>query len=165
MKVSLKRRRGQTLLEMVIAFLVATLVVIALVTVTIRAIRNAQIAKNRTEAARYAQEAIERVRVVRDQQGWGLFSSYNVSPPGNCYKAIRNVVFTDIFMLGNVGCGVGEPLGRFKRIIYLTADSDDPGTPELNEAETGRNVKVVISWSDASGAQTTTLDTKLTKWQ
>lgn len=147
MKVNHKNA-GQTLLEMVIAFLVATLVIIALATVTIRAIKNAQISENRTKAARFAQQAIEQVRAVRDQQGWTAFSSY----ANGCYQVNTS---SSLWTLTAVSCG-GELISGtiFRRQISLTDDGAN-----------GKNVNVTITWTDASGNQQTVIDTKLTKWQ
>lgn len=59
--------KGQTLVEVVVALGVAVLVIIALVAATTTSVRNAQFAKNQSLATKYAQEGMEKVRALRDQ--------------------------------------------------------------------------------------------------
>ena len=61
--------KGQTLLEMVVVIAVALLVVAALTFATISSLRNSQYAKNQAQATKLAQEAVEKIRVIRDRDG------------------------------------------------------------------------------------------------
>lgn len=63
----LRNQKGQTLVEVVLAIAVASLVLIALTRATTVALRNAQFAKNQALATQYAQEGMELLRKCRDQ--------------------------------------------------------------------------------------------------
>jgi len=69
-----KNEKGQSLVEVIIALGVAVLVILALVRVTIIAIRNARFAKNQALATRYARQAIETIRAYRDENDWNTFA-------------------------------------------------------------------------------------------
>lgn len=81
-----KNQKGQSLIEVIVALAVAVIVILALVRVTVTSIRNANFAKNRASATKYAQETIEKVRGYRDQADWSTFTSTFTdgcqSPPG-----------------------------------------------------------------------------------
>lgn len=59
-------QRGQSLFEVVIAIAVTAIIVVALVSLTSSAVRNATFSRNNTLASRYAQEATEWLRGQRD---------------------------------------------------------------------------------------------------
>jgi len=79
----MKQNRGQSLVEVVLALGVAVVVILALVKTTVVSMRNANFAKNEALATKYAQEAIESVRLLRDRSDWETFTSDNCkNPPG-----------------------------------------------------------------------------------
>lgn len=59
--------RGQNLLELVVALSVGVIVIGALAFATISSLRNTSLAKNKVQATKLAQEAVERVRSARDR--------------------------------------------------------------------------------------------------
>jgi len=61
-----KVKLGQSLFEVVVAIGVAAVIVVALVSLVTRSIRNATFSKNKSLAASYAQEASEWLRGERD---------------------------------------------------------------------------------------------------
>ena len=66
---------GQSLVEVVVAVMILTLVLTALVFATTVAIRNAKFAQNQARATKYAQEGMEKVRAYRDQYEWDVFKA------------------------------------------------------------------------------------------
>jgi len=68
-----KHCQGQSLIEMLLALAVTVLVVIALVRATTNAVRNADFAKNKALAVKYAQEWLEEARNWRDSDATGFF--------------------------------------------------------------------------------------------
>ncbi len=76
--------KGQTLVEVILAIAVASLILIGLTRATTIALRNAQFAKNHVLATQYAQKAMERLRAYRDQNDWSTFSQESncENPPG-----------------------------------------------------------------------------------
>ncbi|MBI2020279.1 hypothetical protein HYS94_02555 [Candidatus Daviesbacteria bacterium] len=81
-----RREGGQTLLELTIVVGITVIVVTALVFATIFSLRNAQLAKNQTQATKLAQEGLERVRSGRSRNlpitGIGSVTSWNGDTSG-----------------------------------------------------------------------------------
>lgn len=75
-------RKGQSLVEAIAAVAMMVLVVTALVGLAVGALRTATVSRNRSRAVSYAQEGIERVRALRDQNpgNWVAFASDCESP-------------------------------------------------------------------------------------
>ena len=67
-------QKGQTLIEMIVVISVGVLVVGGLVFATISSLRNANYAKNQVQVTKLAQEGLERVRSIRNQDGSVNFS-------------------------------------------------------------------------------------------
>lgn len=74
MRIKFTNEKGQSLVEVVVALAVVVLAITALVRVTVTSIRNANFAKNRALATKYAQEWIEEARQLRDEQGDDFFT-------------------------------------------------------------------------------------------
>ncbi len=77
----MKQNKGQSLVEVVLALGVAVVVILALVRATVVSMRNANFAKNESLATKYAQEAIESVRLLRDKSDWETFTPNNCKNP------------------------------------------------------------------------------------
>jgi type II secretory pathway pseudopilin PulG len=133
------KTKGQSLLEVVIALSVALIVILALVRVTIVAMRNAQFAKNQALATQSAQEAMETVRAYRDQNSWETF--------------VNNCEFSG---------GSGLP-----SLLTLAVDCylPPPLTGECSPSDESCEVKVTVSWTDSQGSHQSELTTRLTKWE
>ena len=65
-------RRGQSLIEVLVAIGVVALLAISLVTTTLLTQRSARTARNNTQATNLAQQNIEQMRVFRDRKGFSL---------------------------------------------------------------------------------------------
>lgn len=92
---------GQSLVEVMIAMVVAVVVLGALIVVILNSLKNAQFAQNQAKATKYAQEAIDQVRNIRDQDG-------PVSVPGDtasCVSKFSNL-WTYYLSSGNKSCSV-----------------------------------------------------------
>lgn len=155
MKVDNKIVLGQTLLEVVVALLVSTIIAISLIAVAVRSINNAKLSENKTLAAKYAQEAVEQVRIVRDTLGWEDFKEYETTYPKNCYE-VNYEVSNKKWELVQIVCSVPSPISGtiFSRKIVLTKDGD-----------LVRNVEVIVYWEDSGGSHQSVVNTKLSKWQ
>ncbi|MFH1840958.1 MAG: hypothetical protein ABH807_02280 [Candidatus Shapirobacteria bacterium] len=84
------QNRGDSIVEVVVAVAIISMVALALIRVTTVALNNATFAKNQATATKYAQEAIEEVRLIREANGSVFFDntalcqSSSLSPlPGN----------------------------------------------------------------------------------
>ena len=61
---------GQSLVEVLLATTMTVLLLGALVIATTRSIRNSRFAQDQTRATHLAQEKVEYLRNMRDEQGW-----------------------------------------------------------------------------------------------
>lgn len=75
--------RGQTLAEVVVVLSVIMLLVTGLVVGATASVRSAQYSRLKSQAAKYAQEAVEMVRTMRDR-GWETLEPYG-SPAGKTW--------------------------------------------------------------------------------
>ena len=69
----MEQSKGQTLLELIVVVTVGIVIVAALTFIIIFSLRNADLAKNQTQATKLAQEAVEKVRSIRDTDGGVTF--------------------------------------------------------------------------------------------
>ncbi len=176
-------QKGQTLMELVVVISVAVIVVGALVFATVSSLRNAQFAKNQSQATQLAQEAIEKVRVVRDRNQaisglsngtvtitkwngdgtpnsslWDYQISSGCGSSVNCYFYV-----TDQGVLKYIASSASMPPNAenippaFQRVIIL---SDDSAT-YLNQ----KTVTAIVQWTDFSGIHQSKLTTILGKPQ
>ncbi|MBL7158914.1 type II secretion system protein [Candidatus Microgenomates bacterium] len=136
MKNSSSLNKGQTLVEMVVTLAVAVMVISSLVVGVTVSIKNTRFAKNQSLATKYAQEAMEQVRLDRDQDGWIAFWTKvsSIETPG-----IPNTIFS-------------------KQIEYI--DESDP-----DGANNRAKIIVTVSWTEGGREHRSKLTTYLTKWE
>lgn len=70
-----KLSQGQSLIEVVAALGVVVLVITALAVVVTLSIANAKFSQNQTQASKYGQEVLEKLRAYRDKNKWDEFTS------------------------------------------------------------------------------------------
>ncbi len=171
----LKSQSGQTLMELVVVITVAVIVVGALVFATIASLRNAQFAKNQSQATKLAQEGIEKVRVGRDRNQ----AIINLSPvtfwngDGNPNSSLWSYQIS-------TGCGTGGNcyfnVDSQGALTYKATSSSVPTTSEsiplafqraviLSDSSSSyanqKTVTVIVQWSDFSGTHQSRLTTIL----
>lgn len=76
--------KGQNLIEITIVMAAIGVVLGALIIVVLTGLKNSQYAQNQSKATKYAQEAIDQIRAIRDQDGVIIF--HNSSCTSNSYK-------------------------------------------------------------------------------
>lgn len=165
---------GQSLVEVLVVLAVATVVMVALVIVIVVGLRNAQFAQNQARATKYAQEAIEQVKAVRDRNGRvnfipqknvfaDLWEIYMVAEnscadalgvPSGCYFTLGDGPSLDITAYGG-SQSVGE---NFLRQIVF----EDEGNILPPNYKTEKRVTVKVIWKDSSGSHESNLQTLLT---
>jgi len=115
----MKKIKGQSLVEMVIAIGIVLIVIVALVAVTTFSIRNAIFSRNQSLATKYAQEAIEKVRAYREQNTWDNFKA-------NCSNVISEINLpTPFSFYSGTGCICEADICDVKVIVSWT---DNKGT-------------------------------------
>lgn len=169
--------RGQTLVEVIVVLTVGILIIGALTFAIISSLRNAQLAKNQTQATKLAQEAVEKVRSVRDRGDpiggnftiggtlidswqdpdlWNLQVISTCPPPNtNCYFKFGTSGFEFITSSSDIPSSAELVDGRFKRVEIL---SDDAST-----FTTQKKLTVIVRWADFAGNHESKLVTILRK--
>lgn len=176
---------GQTLMELIVVVAVSVVIIGALVFATISSLRNAQFAKNQSQATKLAQEGLERIRSGRDKNdaisnisgvsvnSWngdssGNGSIWNYQIYNGCASGVVNTACYFKFINSNGGAltsigsytsfpsiGTEDIYGLFKRTIILSDDSATFGVQ--------KTVAVIVRWVDFSGPHESRLTTILRK--
>lgn len=166
MGYSCRRERGESLIEVLVAIVVATVLLTGLSIALLSSLRNAQFAQNQVKATKYAQEAVDRIRSIRDRNdkitlnggsiAFGNFLSAGIpANSGNCDG--EGCFFSLIesgsdFRLQGVSPGSSFVTLRdldLQRKIYLESNS------------VGKKLTVFVQWSDIIGAHESNLQTIL----
>ncbi len=131
-----KKTSGQSLLEMIVTLGIVILVILDLVVVTTISVRNASFSRNQALATKYAQKAIEKIRLFREEETWENFV-------GECETF--DLGFTPVGFSISRDCHLPDTLSR------------------CDEQSDICEVKVSVSWTDARGIHKSELTTRLTK--
>lgn len=186
----MQSQKGQSLLEVMVVLMITVLVLVALLTVVVVSLRNAQFAQNQTKATKYAQDAIERIKTLRDRND-SLETNNTVvmqsSPDthkfsdlwsdklsnlcaagteisGPCYFKIVENSITHAVILTQVDPNVWDDLGDgLKRQIILTDKRSIE--PNVDKYKYEKELTVRVEWIDASGTHQSDLQTILKKLQ
>jgi Tfp pilus assembly protein PilV len=146
-----KSSLGQSLIEVLAALAIILLVIVALIRATTISMKSSDFSKTQVLATSYAQEAIEWVRAERDRD-WD-----NIADRAGSTFCLNSESLSDwpssSLCSGDEEYGLA---GRFKREVTLTAVGG-----EGNRVE----VKVILSWQDASGEHQSQLTTYLSNWR
>lgn len=160
--------KGQSLIELVVVIALITLVVGALTFGMIISLRNADLANSQIQATKLAQEGLEKVKAIKNQDIEGVVNyrvdadrtlrkfsqlwdiSFSCGDPPNCYFKLDSSgrlngvnIVTDTEVV---------PGGIFKRQISIEGPSDNTFT-----------ITSIIKWSDFSGEHESRLKTFLGK--
>lgn len=141
-----KSTRGQTLVEVIVAIGVVVLLVTGLIVGTSVTLKASQYGKTRSLAVKYAQEAVELARNIRDN-GWSTFLAYGgVVPVSWCLN--KSGVWTA--MSGSCPLNIDN---FYTRTVTFTWND-----PRMK-------VDVQVSWTDGVKTYTTPLSTYVTQWR
>lgn len=146
-KRSLDSIRGQTLLELIVSIGVVAFVVLGLVAAVTSSLRFGQASRSRSGAVKYAQEAMERTRQLRDAYTWDEFLTYADSS-GEVWCINSAGVWSGV---GGASCSVLD--GKYTRTISLTRQ--DPIVRAL----------VTVTWQEGSTQFSTDLESYFTQWK
>lgn len=114
----MRREKGQSLVEVLIALAVILVVVLALVVAVTYSIRNAAFGRNQALATKYAQENLERIRAYKEQNTWATFTA-------NCNNASAMSLLAPPlpFNLGAINCNVISDDSREVTVVVSWVDS------------------------------------------
>lgn len=143
---------GQSLLEVVVGIAIATIVLAALLSAITFSLANAQYARNKALATKYAQESVEWLREKRAGSWYSLSSKAPPSGPTYCV----NTYPANIGALNPGACAgtINDDYDVFRRTIKLTGNNVDRV-----------EVESVVSWNQGNRVSEVKLNTTLTLWQ
>lgn len=144
-----RRLAGQSLFEVIIALGISALVIVTLVALVSAAIRNATFSKNKTEASRYAQEAVEWLRTQRDKD-IGEFKEKTV--------LINWCLVTLAWDKANK-CSSDDYVGTTRFIREVEFDSS------ISSGKTAITANIKVYWEDSSGLHETMVSTNFSDWR
>lgn len=142
-------QKGQTLIEALVAFMVATMVIVALVAAVTVSLSRSQFVKERTQAEKYAQEGLEWVRAERDIN-WTRISTRATAAPGSTY-CLNNLTWPA--MPSNC---VGT---------YITGTNFTREAVLTNLAANRVQLRIIVSWQEGGRTHTSDQTTILTNWK
>lgn len=131
---------GQTLVEIIVALSIATILSSAITLLSLYALNNAQADKNENLAQEYALEGVEAVKTLRDQGTLGTYGSYT----GIYYCMGSNL---SLSAKGGSTCPIN--VGNiFSREVDIGKPSNSP-SDTLCGASLIDHVTVTVSWTDS----------------
>ena len=169
-------QRGQSLIEVLVVLVIAAVMIISLTMVILTSMKNAQYAQNQTKATKYAQDAIDKVRMMRDVNASSLQNTIGpicfrklwlndvtngivcTSPPNNneCYFKIDNSGTSSLIQKNDLAAAAENLGDGFTRYIIM---SNQNGVSNANPGEITMTVRV--TWTDSSGIHESKVETIL----
>jgi type II secretory pathway pseudopilin PulG len=129
-------QKGQTLLEVILAFGIVILVLGSISSVIVTSLNNTQYSKNQSLASSYAQEGINVIRNISDA-GWNDLYQKELDSDKYCITDdLSNWVITSGNCTGSNAIG---PNGIFSRQVMLDSSGCNPG---------GIHATVRVAWTD-----------------
>ena len=131
-------QNGQSLVELIIALVVAGIISVSLVRVVVISLNNVEFSRNKNFSLHLAQSKIEEIRKNRDSLDWEKFLE-------SCLDEEEK-----LDELGNF-----DDDGKFTR---KTTFLKDEGNQKVD-------VKIEVFWSDSKGQHSSIVNSTLTKWK
>ena len=165
-----KNQKGQSLFEILFSLAIMAMIGVAVVSLSVSAVRNNIYANNKTLANKYNLEGQEWLRSLRDDSFSDLWD--HAKPPGNpnntyCLPTVDYP--TGIWWSKNTKCDpedVDEVIPGTNFIRYMIFTKVDL-IPALYKGELEESVKAVfiVEWTDGQGDHTSVSETILTNWK
>ncbi len=133
--------KGQTLIEVLVALATSVVIASAIITLAVYSLNNTQFSKSQSLATQYAQEGMEIVRSIRDNNYTiytGLFPQATVNP--YCLP----VGNTNLLSITPGACTNTSVVSGFIREIDLT-----PGTAPVGACSNSMDkIETTVKWTD-----------------
>lgn len=142
-----KLQNGASLLEIVIAVGLVSIILLALVSLSTKSVSNTTLSREKNEAARYSQEAVEWLRRERDNS-WTTFMAHVDNSDTWC--------LTQLDWSNSGSCGNSELVSGTNLTREVTFDEREDGVV---------GVSVIVKWMEGEREHQSVSDTVLTKWQ
>lgn len=164
--------KGQSLVEVLVVGVVSAIMIIALVMIILNSLKNAQFAQNQTQATKIAQDTIDKIRILRDNNSTNTLTKSG--SPSACFNELWNA--TGNFKCDDISQTSGDPVCYYQlisdssldKVDYINSSVDLTGgfsrriTVRQTNADEVR-MTVTILWKDTSGEHNSVLETVITK--
>ncbi len=139
---------GQTLIEVLVALSVITVIVTSITIAAITSLNNAEFVKNQNLATQYAQQGMEIMRFMRNTN-YGTFVtlSQHYCLADTCRQIETNPAASDYITCGP-NSGVCNPNVSNTFVREITIYNDTPGGGSPNQCQYGTYVISSVSWAD-----------------
>lgn len=145
----IKNSKGQTLIEALVALGVAGIVISAITIVLNSSLGNAQFSKDQNQATHYAEEGMEYMRKIRNQD-WTNYSETFPPPDANqtvTVKCLNKKLEFSNPLSGSNSCDQ-QNVDNFIRTVRVEENSCACGSNQ-NDSKNIRRVTVSVAWSDS----------------
>lgn len=145
-------QKGQTLVEVIVASGIVTLVLSGLVSAITYGLTSVQFSRNKALATKYAQESLEWVRSKRDvSANWATFySTYASTPTTYCMSTLSWSTTSPCTT------PINDAYDKFVRTVTLTGN----GAPDNDRIL----VQAVVTWNEGRRSSNVSLETYLSSW-
>lgn len=152
LRMEIRVDRGQSLFEVVAAVAVVGIVLVALISLAVKATGDTTFSKSKSEASRHTQEALEWMRSERDAN-WQVFVARDTAGTGTKY-CLKGLNWSSQGVCDLMNDRI--PNTVFVREAIITKDSLDPNVVEVD---------IVTQWEDGTGVHSSRAPTKFTNWK
>jgi len=144
--------KGQSLFEVVVALAISALIITTIVSLVSNSIRNSTFSKNKTLAARYAEEATEWLRGERDREITAFRT--NIQTSLNSPRCFNSLSWSGIG-----ACSPGEVIADTPFTREMTFSISLIGAKDLIQAD------IVVFWNDSQGYHEVRSATNFGDWR
>lgn len=137
-----KKFSGQSLIEVVVALAVVSLLAIALITSTLITQKTSRNAANETQATKLGQQNIEQVRVFRDRKGFSVLGN------GSCFTL--NTTNAEPTLWSMDACSGATANGE----VLTLSNTVFTRKIAISTFGTSKQVTVTVTWQDAGNTRT-----------
>ncbi|MDE2026450.1 MAG: type II secretion system protein [Patescibacteria group bacterium] len=141
-------QKGQTLIEVLVALSVITLIVTSITIAVVTSLNNAEFVKNQNLATQYAQQGMEMMRFMRNTnygEFVGLSQHYCLAD--TCRQVETDSTAPDYATCGP-NPGVCNPNVNNTFVREITVYNNPPGAGSPNQCQFGTYVISSVSWAD-----------------
>lgn len=162
-------QKGQSLIEVLVVGTVAAAMIIALIIIILNSLKNAQFAQSQTQATNLAQDTIDKIRVLRDNN---KINTIQYGSTFYCFNELWGNSRGDYLYCGGTGSYCFYTLDDSVNILNKVAENLSTVTvtngfsrqikvsqPSADQAD----LIVSIIWQDSTGSHSSDLETIITK--
>lgn len=143
---------GQSMIEVVVGLGIATLLAVALISTTVYTEKLSRSAKNRTQATKLVQQAVEQLRGFRDSQTGGFA---NLPGAAGCYYDTNSDPTTWVFSTAVFACSSAPPIVVPNPTEQITLDNVvyNRWVQFTSVSANEKNFTVYVAWQGGSGLE------------